>query len=83
MTEELYDLEDDQVDDEGADILLNALAEMSEDETENAPMTEITETEAKEVLMAMIRDKPKNRTFQGAMKAKKNRDLAPRLRCWS
>ena len=45
-------------------------------EDDEETLTEITESEAKEVLMTMIRDKPKNRTFQGAMKAKKNRDLA-------
>ena len=70
-----YNPDDEEVPEEGAEILLNALAEMSGEDDEEA-LTEITESEAKEVLMTMIRDKPKNRTFQGAMKAKKNRDLA-------
>ena len=61
-----YNPDEEDTLEEGAEVLPD------DDET----VTEITESEAKEVLMTMIRDKPKNRTFQGAMKAKKNRDLA-------
>ena len=52
-------------------MLLTTLAEMSDGENEGQTTTEITEGEAKEVLLS-----PRTRSFQGAMKAKKNRDLA-------
>ena len=42
---------------------------MSGGESEGHPTTEITESEAKEVLPTMLKERPRTRSFQGAMKA--------------
>ena len=66
----------DLVQDEDTEMLLTTLAEMSDGENDGQTTMEITEGEAKEVLLTMLKERPLTRSFQGAMKAKKNRDLA-------
>ena len=71
------DTVNDEVHEENAtELLLSALADF--DESEENLQSEgciLEENEAKEILFTMVRDS-KNRSYQGALKAKKNRDLA-------
>ena len=73
---EVLDMEGDLIQDEDTEMLLTTLAEMSDGENDGQTTTEISEGEAKEVLLTMLKERPRTRSFQGAMKAKKNRDLA-------
>ena len=73
---DVLDIEGDLVQDEDTEMLLTTLAEMSDGENDGQTTTEISEGEAKEVLLTMLKERPRTRSFQGAMKAKKNRDLA-------
>ena len=61
-------------DDEDFEVLLAAVNDLEGEDSETK--VEISEAEAKEILMAMVKGKPRPRSFQGAMKVKKNRDLA-------
>ena len=75
--------EDYQTEDEPVEMLLTALQNFEENDAEENPV-ELTESEAQELLMTMVKEhkgggkggKSKTRTFAGAAKAKKNRDLA-------
>ena len=63
---------------EPTEILMAAVADL-EDEESVDPEVILTEGETKEILMTMIKDgkgKGKGRSYAGALKAKKNRDLA-------
>lgn len=61
---------------EPTEVLMAALADLDDEESAEPEVT-LTESETKEILMTMIKDgKGKGRSFAGAMKAKKNRDLA-------
>eukprot|EP00435_Cladocopium_sp_Y103_P046298 s788_g13.t1 len=67
-----------ETDAEPTELLLATLADLedSENATENDPVI-LTESETKEILMTMVKDhRSKGRSYSGAMKAKKNRDLA-------
>ena len=67
-----------EVDDEEAtDLLLTTMADLEEPNENPDEMVTLTESETKEILMTMVKDsKNKGRNFAGALKAKKNRDLA-------
>eukprot|EP00434_Breviolum_minutum_P025504 symbB.v1.2.022535.t1/scaffold2006.1/size92704/3 len=61
---------------EPTEVLMAALADLDDEESAEPEVT-LTESETKEILMTMIKDgKGKGRSYAGAMKAKKNRDLA-------
>ena len=61
---------------EPTEVLMAAVADL-DDEGFGDPDVTLTESETKEILMTMIKDgKGKGRSYAGAMKAKKNRDLA-------
>ena len=75
--EETYDPDEF---DETTEVMLATLAELDESEVPGEePSVVLTEAATKEIMMTMIRDgkgRGKGRTFSGALKAKKNRDLA-------
>ena len=58
--------------DESIDVLLTALNDMEPEQSEQH--AELTEGEAQEILLTMVKNK--QRTFAGSQQAKKNRDLA-------
>lgn len=74
---EACEMDDDEPE---LDVLLSTIADLEDDET-GTTTTEsysFTESEAKELLLTMARERQdrRPRTFHGAQKAKKNRDLA-------
>ena len=75
MTADPEDAEDSDY-----EVLLSAVAHLdgAEADDQNRENVVFSETEAQEILLAMVKDKKENRhrTFHGAQKAKKNRDLA-------
>ena len=70
--------EENEVDDEeAAELLLTTMADLEEPNENSDEMVTLTESETKEILMTMVKDsRNKSRSFAGALKAKKNRDLA-------
>eukprot|EP00435_Cladocopium_sp_Y103_P042258 s916_g11.t1 len=60
------------------EILLTTIADLEEPNENHEDQITLTESETKEILMTMVKDHRhhKGRTFAGAQKAKKNRDLA-------
>ena len=69
---------ENESEDERAELLLATLADLEDPENahENEPVI-LTESETKEILMTMVKDhRSKGRSYSGAMKTKKNRDLA-------
>ena len=65
---------------EPTEVMLATLAELDDPEASGEePSVILTEAETKEIMLTMVRDskgRGKGKTFSGALKAKKNRDLA-------
>ena len=77
---QLVDLddEDDMMENDQTDILLTTMADLEEPKNNSTDdMVTLTESETKDILMTMLKDaKHRGRNYAGALKAKKNRDLA-------
>ncbi|CAL1160076.1 unnamed protein product [Cladocopium goreaui] len=69
---------DEDMETESSELLLTALADLEDsDNLAESNAVTLSEAETKEILLTMVKDhKAKSRSYAGAMKAKKNRDLA-------
>lgn len=77
VPDETYEIDELE---EPTEVMLATLAELDDPEASGEePSVILTEAETKEIMLTMVRDskgRGKGRTFSGALKAKKNRDLA-------
>ena len=69
--------EDEAAENDMTDLLLTTMADLEEPNESTDEMVTLSEMETKDILMTMLKDsKHRSRSYAGALKAKKNRDLA-------